>query len=490
METKSRGLPVTSVTAVRGWKALAALTVLGGVLRFATLGLQSYWFDESVTVDLIRRPFLDLWSGIEGTESTPPLYYFVAWAWSHLFGTGEFALRSLSAAAGTAAIPAAYAAGAELFSRRTALLGAALVASSPLLVWYSQEARSYSLFVLVSSLSLAFFARTLRAGDARNAALWAACSTAAVWTHYFGVFLVAGEALFLIGRAGSRRVAVAASAASCAALLPLLPIVRHQERLGHTAWIAARPLRGRFKESAFEFLVGRHSLEHGTLIVLAFCAIVAAYLVWATTSRERSALVDIGVPAGLAVALPLLAAGAGKDYWYYRNLIGAWTPLAIIVAAVLTTRLAGWSGPAVGVGAALGSLAASVAVFATPSLQRDDWRGLASCLGPPSRDRLIVLRLGYESEVLRLYDQRLRVLQPGVVHASELLLVRADETATYNVAGFRRVPLGCSGNLPVVRLASRQPRPVDVHRLVALIPHGEQATAFVESAGNGRHPAR
>src|SRR3954466_5060010 len=94
--------------------ALAALVALGAALRFATLDVQSFWFDEAVTVGLVKRSLGDMLSHIPNSESTPPLYYVLAWLWSKAFGTGEVGLRSLSALCGTAAIPAFYAAAAEL----------------------------------------------------------------------------------------------------------------------------------------------------------------------------------------------------------------------------------------------------------------------------------------------------------------------------------------------------------------------------------------
>jgi uncharacterized membrane protein len=125
--------------------AVVALTVLGGVLRFATLDRQSFWLDELVTVRLLRRGFTAMLGEIPTSEATPYVYYVVGWAWTHVFGLGEAGVRSLSALAGTATIPVAYAAGAALVSRRSGLIAAALVAVNPFLVWYSQEARAYEL---------------------------------------------------------------------------------------------------------------------------------------------------------------------------------------------------------------------------------------------------------------------------------------------------------------------------------------------------------
>jgi hypothetical protein len=71
------------------------------------------------------------------SESTPPLYYVLAWIWSRMLGTDETGLRSLSAAIGTLTVLATYAGAQALVSRRSALFAAALVVVSPFLVWYS-----------------------------------------------------------------------------------------------------------------------------------------------------------------------------------------------------------------------------------------------------------------------------------------------------------------------------------------------------------------
>src|SRR5918995_6488042 len=116
-------------------QALAGLTVLGALLRFVTLGDQSYWGDEGVTVALVRMGFGDMLDTIPKSESTPPLYYALAWVWTRALGSSEeWGLRSLSALAGTATIPVLYAAATTLTSRpRIGLIAAALAATSPLL---------------------------------------------------------------------------------------------------------------------------------------------------------------------------------------------------------------------------------------------------------------------------------------------------------------------------------------------------------------------
>src|SRR3954471_20999489 len=96
-------------------QVLDGVTVLGALLRFVTLSDQSYWGDEGVTVALVRMGFGDMLDTIPKSESTPPLYYALAWLWTRLFASSdEYALRSLSAIACTLTIPVAYAAATEL----------------------------------------------------------------------------------------------------------------------------------------------------------------------------------------------------------------------------------------------------------------------------------------------------------------------------------------------------------------------------------------
>src|SRR2546423_4015706 len=95
----------------RHLQLLAGIVVAGALLRFLTLDVQSYWLDEAATVDLLRKGFGSMISGVVSGESTPPLYYVLAWLWAKVFGTGEVGLRSLSALFGTLTIPVAYSLG-------------------------------------------------------------------------------------------------------------------------------------------------------------------------------------------------------------------------------------------------------------------------------------------------------------------------------------------------------------------------------------------
>src|SRR5262245_33319390 len=112
---------------------VAGLTVLGLLVRFVTLDLQSFWADEAETVHLLNLGLHSMLREIPDSEGTPPVYYVLAWGWTHVFGTGEVGVRSLSALAGVGSIPVFYGAASELCSRRVGLAVAALAAVNPLL---------------------------------------------------------------------------------------------------------------------------------------------------------------------------------------------------------------------------------------------------------------------------------------------------------------------------------------------------------------------
>ncbi len=205
------------------------LTLLGALLRFYAIGRQGFWYDESYTVLLTGRGPGEMLRLIPQLESTPPLYYCVAWIWARIFGFGPAGLKSLSAVCGTLAIPVAYAAARKLLpSQRAALIVAALTACSPLLVWYSQEARAYSMLVLFSALTLLAFAYARERPRPLAVALWAVACSLALLTHYYAVIVIVPEAAWLLYEHRHARAVYAGIAGIMAVGAALTPLVISQ----------------------------------------------------------------------------------------------------------------------------------------------------------------------------------------------------------------------------------------------------------------------
>jgi 4-amino-4-deoxy-L-arabinose transferase-like glycosyltransferase len=332
------------------------------------------------------------------SESAPPLYYALAWLWTQLTGTGEVGLRSLSALAGAATIPVAYLAAAELRGSRAGVAAAALAAFNPMLLWYSQEARAYSLLSLLTALCLLYFLRALRRGRRADVRAWGVCAGLAFATHYFALFPIALEGGWLLRRRG--RAALPGLRIVAAVGVLLAPLLVHQASIGHAEWIGNHALAHRLWEGTMTFATG----ETGEIIArpdrpllaaapLALALAAFALLLWRGERRERQA--GAGVPlavaaatVGVPVALALVA--PSKDYVLARNMIPALVPLLVALGIALTTRAARRLGAALGVLLVAYGLAFCIAASSSESLQRPDWRAVAGELGEASAPRATV----------------------------------------------------------------------------------------------------
>jgi mannosyltransferase len=367
---------------------VAALTVLAALLRFYRLGHQGFWFDEANTALLVHFSPGKMLGLVPQSESTPPLYYCVAWVWARVFGYGEPGLRSLSAVAGVLTVPVAYGAGAKLISRRAGLIAAALTACNPLLIWYSQEARSYELLVLLSGASLLAFAYLLERPTARSGAAWVIASALALATHYYASLVVVPEALWLLAvHRRSRAVQVSFALVGLCGLA-LIPLALSQHGTGRGDWIAHSPLGRRTAQIFPQFVDGFSSPAYSVLEPLALAlAIFGLVLLLArsTGPERRGALIAASIAlAGLVLGY-LLVAG-GLDNLLTRNVLAIWMPAALAVAGGFAAQRARLIGPAAAGALCAIGVAASIGIALNRDYQRPDWRGVARVLGtrPPA----------------------------------------------------------------------------------------------------------
>jgi mannosyltransferase len=422
---ESAATPPREAVAPTPWLALGAIVVLAAVLRFATLRTQSVWFDEAATWDLVRRPFGEMLRRIPDGESNPPLFYVLEWGWTRAFGDGEAGLRSLSALAGLLTVPVAYA-----IARRAAggvvaagLAAGALVAVNPLLVWFSQEARSYSLATLLSAVTLLLFQRALGDARARLLAGWAIVAALALATHYFAAFVLVPEAVWLLWRHPRRREALAAVGALAAAGLALLPLLLAQA--GNPYDIAGTSLALRLAQLPKQYLLGyRGPLAVPFGVLGAALVAGAAWLLLRRTPRApREHALLLAAIGGVAVALPLLAASVGADYLNTRNLLPALIPLLAALAVGCGASTLQRTGRSLLTALCALSLAVVIAVAGDARYQRQDWRGLARALGTLDGRRALVISPANGELALRYYRPALRTMAAEGANVRELDVV-------------------------------------------------------------------
>lgn len=379
----------THVRALPAWWPLAALTILAAVLRLPTLGQQSFWYDEAFTPVHVLHP--SLWATLHSvvhTENTPPLWYLIAWVDSRVLGTGEIALRLPSALAGIATVPVAWAIGRELTGRRaTAIAAAGFVAVNPLLVWYSQEARAYALFVLLLAVAMLCFLRALDRPTPRRMAAFALSSSLALLSHYFALFLLIPMVIWLAWDRPRRRAALPAIGALLLVGLALTALISAQGGHG-TQWIGRWALSSRLQAIPQYYLTGYSGapLGHGVELLVALGILAGLGLgLWRvlTPREEHGALIALAIAAG-GILIPVALVAFGADYLAPRNLVAAMIPVTALIAVVVPSQRAGRAGIALAATIAVAFLAITVDVPLSPRLQRGDWSGLARVLSVPA----------------------------------------------------------------------------------------------------------
>ncbi|KKQ90143.1 MAG: hypothetical protein UT12_C0001G0011 [Candidatus Curtissbacteria bacterium GW2011_GWC2_38_9] len=135
------------------------------VLRMINLN-QSLWLDEAINVNVAKAlSYKSLIFNYSLGDFHPPLYHIILKSWILFFGSSEISVRIPSVILGVATVFVTYLIGKKLFENKTALIAATLMATSPLSIYYSQEARMYMLAAFFASLSVFFFISILKKDD-------------------------------------------------------------------------------------------------------------------------------------------------------------------------------------------------------------------------------------------------------------------------------------------------------------------------------------
>lgn len=228
-----------SVRLVRpGVIASAAVVVLGVALRAWTPS--QLWLDEAQSVYIAHQPLARLFIALRH-DGAPPLYYLLLHLWMSVFGDSNVAVRSLSGLFSVVALPVIW-----IVARRhghfTALAATLLLASAPMAIYFSTEARMYSLLMLLALVGAALLYRVLDRPSLGRAISLAVVTGLLALTHYWAFFLLAAVAALLIWRLRvptQRRaaaVALAAMASGGVLFLPWLPSFVFQMRHTGTPW--------------------------------------------------------------------------------------------------------------------------------------------------------------------------------------------------------------------------------------------------------------
>ncbi len=203
---RRRGKQVSTGTlAIRGETA-ARLLALAAVLIALALRLWRLDFQELRGDEALGFLFsLAPWTEIVRTtlvlrEPHPVASYLLQHVWLLVAGHGEFALRFISAWFGALAVALIYRLGRQLrLGWPTSILAAMLLALSPYAIWHSQDARMYSISLALTLASTVLALQALREPRWRNWLAYVVITWLALHNHYFSVFILAAQNLFVLG---------------------------------------------------------------------------------------------------------------------------------------------------------------------------------------------------------------------------------------------------------------------------------------------------
>ena len=175
------------------WFHLLVLAV-GAVYLLSGAFHDNIWFDESYSVAIANYSFPEIWHITSG-DVHPPLYY---WALHviHLFGGDVTAYRVFTALGSVAMAAIGFTHLRRDFGWRTGLLFSVIALFTPYVSFIAIEVRMYAWASCLIMLTFVYGLRIIRAkpapGGARDVpvstwVLFAVCSLAAAYLHYFAV---------------------------------------------------------------------------------------------------------------------------------------------------------------------------------------------------------------------------------------------------------------------------------------------------------------
>jgi len=388
---------------------LGLIVLVGTVLRLIQAN-QAVSGDEMSTLWVVKDN--GLWETIDivsgDAEITPPLNFILSWFAVQL-GSAPELVRLPALLAGIAAIPLTWVLGRRTVGETAGLIGAAVMALSPFMTFFSGNGRAYTVMILLLLGSTIVMLKADESGRARWWVAYGALSCLAMYSHYTAAFVLAAQLVWLlVARPGSRVPALLANAGAAVLFLPWIPGLRSDldspttkvlealqgdgflaKRMAVEQWAFGHPFL------APSVMPGRAvtiTISLGLLIALAFTVRVL-WQKWQAPGRGR-----FPVPSGLMLVLMIglatpvgeaLLALAGTDLFGARNLTASWYGLALSIGAVLA--IPGGLVTVLCSIVVLGGYGAAIAKLNTSANALPDFKGPAAVIDDQSRPGDVVV---------------------------------------------------------------------------------------------------
>lgn len=217
------------------WSILFLILLAFG-LRLHNVQMFSFWTDEGLTPLRSGYTMAEILSNRviiqEGVtnDTHPPFFFLIIHFTRQLFGETDFAYRFPALLAGALLVPLLAQLGKRMHAAWLGIVVAGLTAVNPLQIWYANEARMYTLAVLLvtaaSYILWQTMSRQARRSLPQQLFLYLALAGLAFYTHYTAAFIIAGQAVFwvtILWRQGYKRLLWGTAVLGLLIAAPLIP---------------------------------------------------------------------------------------------------------------------------------------------------------------------------------------------------------------------------------------------------------------------------
>lgn len=174
---------------IKTWPLIASLVSISFILRLIyAIFSHDFWMDESLTLSLAQNSFFSVFQALS-YDNWPPLYTIFLHFWQQV-STNLIWIRLLSVIFGTVSVFLIYQIGKILFNKRVAFISLVIASVSPPLVYFSSENRAYSLFVMLSLLTILTYFKLSKAFNLKHFFFFIISASLTLYTHYFAVLLL------------------------------------------------------------------------------------------------------------------------------------------------------------------------------------------------------------------------------------------------------------------------------------------------------------
>lgn len=325
MSTRAPGVETPAVERLaRLVPWLGAVLTLG--LALPTLGTRDLWLDEAFTIGAANQ----MPQSITERGGSMALYYVLMGAWSEV-SSDPAVLRLPSAVLAGGAVWVIGVLTHRVFGARAAVISTLLLVPTWGVLRYAQEARSYSLVMLLAAVSWLLFFEVRDDAASRRWVAWGLVSALLVYSHPYGALVLVAQGLALASTAGSMRASLQAARTGVItlgiALLPMAVMLLMSED-PVPGWI---PPLGTFALStSLEMVVGPIGWAQA---VIALCLVLASVgvAISSPSDDERAVLIWLWVPGGI-----LLLVSLAQSAIVGRFLIGSLPAVAILFGLAIT----------------------------------------------------------------------------------------------------------------------------------------------------------